>query len=306
MSEGQTMARKRRSQTQLYQAKARAKEQRIRRKLRNQLGSEEGAYAWGSVQVVSPVRPWSEVRKFTPGEKRSYLASLKRFVGQHDLGAIISMGYSATAQGAVRQYNMAAMARRERISAIPVKWSKKGAKEYIRRTVDDQMREQYSIQIDPATGKATGEVFRMVGYNLRGMMPMSERMEPPRNERAARQRADNLRRMAETTDAEILARTKANAISMCETAGFDDLADLLRNMSDTQLEVLFNRTDFMGELDVATAPYYKEELYKAYKRGDMTREEWLDAARASVTEDEKTSAQDVPSVIAQKVAESVV
>lgn len=304
------MARKRRSQTQIYQAKARAKEQRIRRKLRAQLGAEEGAYAWESVKSVSPVRPWSEVKNYTPAEKRSYLRWLKKFISNHDLGGIIQVGYRESTAASTKMYNEGAKSYRSSVNRIPVNYESTGARKHIYGSVEQLMKERYDEERDPATGAKTGRVYRVQGYQLRGLMELPERMEPPKNEKAARRRAETIRKMANRTPEQIREQTRSNVLKMLDTMGDDTLYNLIENMGDEQLDVLFNRTNFMSELDTAHSVYDSiSDLNRAFARGEISYEEYVEQyrelMRQATSKDAEYSAAGVPQDIAEAVARGV-
>ena len=102
----------------LLQRRARAKQSRLRKK-----GATEEAIA-----DVSPVRPWSEVKAMTAGQKLSYRAQLKRFTSRQNAyhvysesGAISTKATYRNTQEAIEQINKARQAELDRINRIKVK-----------------------------------------------------------------------------------------------------------------------------------------------------------------------------------------
>ena len=96
----------------LLQRRARSKQSRLRKK-----GASKEAIA-----DVSPVRPWSEVKAMTAGQKLSYRAQLKRFTSREnayhvykDSGAISTKATYRNTQEAIEQINRARQAELERI-----------------------------------------------------------------------------------------------------------------------------------------------------------------------------------------------
>lgn len=245
---------KKRSRAQQLQKQARDKEYRIRRKLGGAT-SEDKAFAASVVSGVSPRLPWSEVQKLHGAALRSYEHRLRQFIDRKNTHEhVLDRGFATVMNTSTAAYNARARAYRAHIDAIKVKWTDK-AKGYVKADVATQIKERTLYQKDPETGKRTGKKFSVQGYQLRGVTELSFDQLPPKTQEAARRRAETVHGMALRTADEIRSKTRDNAAKMLRTMGEEGLADKLEHMTDDQLDVLFNRTNFMSNLDTLHAVF---------------------------------------------------
>lgn len=295
---------KKRSRAQQLQKQARDKEYRIRRKLGGTT-PEDRAFAASVVSGVSPRLPWAEVQKLHGAALRSYEHRLRQFIDRrntHD--RVIDRGFAMSTDTSVAAYNARARAYRAHIDAIKVKWTDM-SKAYVKTDVATQIKERTLYQKDPETGKRTGKKFSVQGYQLRGVTELSFDQLPPKNQEAARRRAENVHRMAMRTADEIRSQTKENAMKMLRTMGEDGLADEVGKMTDDQLDVLFNRTNFMSNLDTLHAVFDwvsdPNLVTTQEKKGFDPGERW-DESRILM---EKMTNADEPAMLVHLVKESV-
>lgn len=296
---------KKRSRAQQLQKRARDKEYRIRRKLGGAT-TEDKAFAASVVSGVSPRLPWSEVQKLHGAALRSYEHRLRQFIDRKNTHErVISKGFATSMESSVAAYNARARAYRAHIDAIPVKWTG-AARDRVKADVATQISERTLYQKDPKTGRPTGKKFSVQGYQLRGVTELPVDMLPPKDQQAARRRAESVHRMAMRTADEIRAQTKENAMKMLATMGEQDLADRLDKMTDDQLDVLFNRTNFMSNLDALHAVFDwvsdPNLVLNQEREGFDPGERWRESRKVM----EMASNADEPARLIEIVSESVV
>lgn len=231
----------------LLQRRARAKQSRLRKK-----GATEEAIA-----DVSPVRPWSEVKAMTAGQKLSYRAQLKRFTSRQNAyhvysesGAISTKATHRNTQEAIEQINKARQAELDRINRIKVK-AIPGAQN-IYETVQARQMERVLEERD-YRGRKTGRIHEYLG-DVYGVGVASAGVEP-RDKRTAERREQMFVEMAKRSYAERRKGLKDAVLDMARFAGADQLEAEIKSMTNIQFDVLTQRTNFMGELSAMYAPY---------------------------------------------------
>lgn len=242
----------------VMQARARAKGYRLKKK---------GASA-EAVANLSPVRPWSEVQAMSPGEKISYRAKLKRWTSRETAyhvyrsDVVVPKSTYTSINQAIKDINKKRERELKRINSIKVE-GVAGARN-IYSSVQERQRER-SFEEKDDKGRPTGRKHEFIG-DLYGVSKMSASV-PPSSEERANKRLEMFQAMAARSYEERRQGLKDNVVTMLEGSGAQELADMIKNFTDNQFDILTQRTNFMDELSSVYARFvgYKTNTDKGNK-----------------------------------------
>lgn len=267
------------------QKRARDKESRLRKK---------GASA-DAIGSVSPRRAWADVKGMSVNEQRAYGAALMQFNHRSNAYRVLPHGGVIAKRDVLAQsvYIKGINERREqeaaRIDAIGVA-NVPGARN-IYGSIQERQRERVLREKDDS-GRYTGRRHEYLG-DVYGVSKVNEPTVPPKDRQTAEKRLDMFIEMAQRSYDERRENLRESVRSMLEGSGAEELAEFIDGMTDTQFDVLTQRTNFMDEL---SATYSR---YAGFKSGQAKE------AAQTVSLDEMAAKQDMSYLLATVVKRAV-
>lgn len=267
------------------QKRARDKESRLRKK---------GASA-DAIGSVSPRRAWADVKGMSVNEQRAYGAALMQFNHRSNAYRVLPHGMVIAKRDVLAQsvYIKGINERREqeaaRINAIGVA-NVPGARN-IYGSIQERQRERVLREKDDS-GRFTGRIHEYVG-DVYGVSKVNEPTVPPKDRQTAEKRLDMFIEMAQRSYEERRENLRGAVRDMLEGCGAEELAEFIDGMTDTQFDVLTQRTNFMDEL---SATYGRYAGFKSGSAKEMAQ---------AVSLDEMAAKQDMSYLLATVVKRAV-